>query len=82
VEIVAQLLDDLDDLLCALPLLWERARRVLVSVGLTAAMAVSLSGLLVSRGAPALALLALIIAVAGLIVLVAAPDHRLRRQRV
>ncbi len=74
-EIVAQLLDDLEDLLCALPFLWQRAQRVLANIGLTAAFGVSLSGLLVSSWATGLALLALT-------VVVAAPDHRFRRQRV
>ena len=81
-EIFAQLLDDFEDLLCALPLLWERARQALLRLGLAAALAFPMLDLLVSSWASALALLALIIAVGWLIALVAAQAQRLRRQRV
>ncbi len=79
-EIFAQLLDDLEDLLCALPLLWERLRRAALRVGLSAALGVPVAQMLASRWASGLALIALCISLGWLLALAvsqtARPGHQ------
>jgi len=82
VERVAQLLDDLEDLVSALPLLWERIRRVAVRIGLAAAISVSLADILVFRLVPVLALLVLTIILAWCLALGASQAVRLCRQGI
>jgi len=82
VEIIAQWLDDLDDLACALPLLWERARRGMLRIALAAAISLPLVQLLVSRWAPTLAALALLIVVAWLLALAGSSVRRFPRPSV
>lgn len=81
-ERVAQLLDDLDDLLSAVPLLWERIRRALLQVGLAAAVGMPLAELLAFRWAVALATLALAISCGWLVALAVHEVNRIRRQRM
>ena len=81
-EIFAQLLDDFEDLLCALPLLWERARRALLRLGLAAALLLPVVDMLAFQWAPVLALVALTVAVGWLGAVAAAQVARPRRQRV
>jgi hypothetical protein len=69
VEIIAQWLDDLDDLVCALPLLWERVRRGMLRFALAAAISLPLVEYLASRWAITLAAMALLIVVAWLLAL-------------
>ena len=78
-EIVAQWLDDLDDVVCALPLLWERLRRTLLRVGLAAAISLPLVDLLAASWAPACALLALTIATGWLVALMGSGAGRFAR---
>lgn len=81
-EIFAQMLDDLDDLVCALPLLWERFRRAMLRIGLGAAISLPLVDLLDARWAVPLAALALTIAAGWLLALIASGAAQIRRQRV
>ena len=79
-ERFAQLLDDVEDLLSAIPLLWERIRRALLRVGLAAATGVPVAQLLASHWAVTLALVALVISSGWLLALAASEASRIRRQ--
>ena len=81
-EIFAQLLDDLEDLFCAIPLLWESIRRALLKIGLAAAIGVPLAELLASDWALVLALVALTISIGWLMALAASRAGRILRQRI
>ena len=81
-EIFAQWLDDFEDLLFTLALLWERIRRGLLRVGLVAALGLPVVDLVASSWAPVVALTALTISVGWVLAAVASGAGRRRRQRV
>ena len=80
-EIFAQWLDDFEDLLFTLALLWERIRRGLLRVGLAAALGLPVVDLVASSWVPAVALTALTISAGWLLAAVASEAGRRRRQR-
>ena len=81
-ERFAQILDDCDDLLHALPLLWESIRRVLLQIGLTAAIGVPLAELLASPWANLLAAVALTVSGGWLLAVAVSQAARIRRDGI
>ena len=81
-EIFAQWLDDFEDLLFVMPLVWERLRRGLLRFGLAAALGVPVVDLVASHWTPVLAMMALVVSVGWLLAVACSQAAARARHRV